>query len=100
MSAVINISFRRPTCLATLGLPSKADSEIKFLDQDFQRQLGGAWGPALYNDWVRGRKQRGGQRGGQRPRPGTATSVSSHVTNPFQTLHVLKIDLLLNKSTK
>lgn len=39
MSAVINISFRRPTCLATLGLPSRADSEIKFLDQDFQRHV-------------------------------------------------------------
>lgn len=39
-SAVVNISFRCltccPQCLTSLGLLSKVDSEIKFLDQDFR----------------------------------------------------------------
>lgn len=36
MSAAVNISFRRLTRLTTLGLLSKVDSEVRFLDQDFQ----------------------------------------------------------------
>lgn len=39
-SAVVNISFRYltccPQCLTSLGLLSKVDSEVKFLDQDFR----------------------------------------------------------------
>lgn len=33
MSAIVNISFR---CLTPLGLLSKVDSDVKFLDQDFR----------------------------------------------------------------
>lgn len=51
------------------------------------------------NDWVMGRKPLG-QREAQGPRLGTTTSVSSRITNPFQTLRTLEIDMLLTKSVK
>lgn len=38
-----------------------------------------------------------GQREGHRLGPGKATLVPSHITNPFQTLHILKIDLLFKQ---
>lgn len=39
MTAVVNTSFRRFTRLTALRLPSKVDSEVKFFDQDFQRNV-------------------------------------------------------------
>lgn len=39
MNAVVNTSFRRFTHLTALRLPSKVDSEVRFLDQDFQRSV-------------------------------------------------------------
>lgn len=99
MSAIVNISFR---CLTPLGLLSKVDSDVKFLDQDFRgnvlcrRQSRRTWGPTLYNDWVMGGKSLG-QREGHRLGPGTATQVPSYITNPFQTLHIMKIDLLFKQ---
>lgn len=39
MNAVVNTSFRRVTRLTALRLPSKVDSEVRFLDQDFQRSV-------------------------------------------------------------
>lgn len=80
------------------GLLSEVESKVKFLDQGMLcscwMHSGGAWGPALDDDWAMGQRQ------GQRWGPGTAIPVSSHITNPFQTLHILKIDLLFKQKHK
>lgn len=39
MTAVVNTSFRRVPRLTALRLPSKVDSEVRFFDQDFQRNV-------------------------------------------------------------
>lgn len=39
MNAVVNTSFRRFTCPTALRLPSKVDSEVRFSDQNFQRNV-------------------------------------------------------------